>query len=224
LPITQKDIPFFKSLTADQFAAVRDCLREKSFAKGEAVFLEGASCTRIFFVKSGRIKLYRISAKGREQTLETLGPGDTCACHSGSSEWACSSTAEAAAPSTVWYLPRERFVELLQKNVALAGELNRVFAERLRCFSELIEEVSLKDSRHRLVKFLLDLAKEQSGAGKKDEVTLPFTREEIAHRLGIVRETAARQLNDLKRLKFIDMEPRSIVLRDRRGLEKILEK
>lgn len=219
MPIDFRELPFFKGLAEKDLAAVRDCLREKSFRKGEPLFIEGNICERVFFVKSGRVKIYRIGSSGREQTLETLGAGDTCACNPGSSEWHCSSSSEAATDCTVWFLSRENYVRLVQTNSTLAHTLNRLFAERLQCFSSLIEEVSLKDSKKRLVKFLLDLLEDQKD---KRTLSVPFTREELAHRIGVVRETAARQLNELKRKKLIDLEPSRIVILDKEGLKKLL--
>ena len=198
---------------------MKECLREKSFAKGETLFLEGASCERVFFVKSGRIKLYRIGPSGREQILQTLEAGDTCACNPGVTEWSCASTAEAIVPSEAWFLSREHYVRLVQTNSRLAHTLNRLFAERLQCFSSLIEEVSLKDSKKRLVKFLLDMLTENAD---QNALSIPFTREELAQRIGVTRETAARQLYQLKRKELVDIKPRQILIRDREGLKKLL--
>ena len=225
MPISVKDVPFFQGLSAKEVASVKECLREKSFEKGELLFSEGAVCERVFFVKSGRVKLYRMAASGREQTLETLGPGDTCACNPGAANWSCASTAQALTACTVWFLSRENYVKLVQTNAKLTHTLNRLFAERLRCFSSLIEEVSLKDSKKRLIKFLLDMLEQNEPKVSGHAIlTIPFTREELAQRLGIVRETAARQLYELKRLKLIDIRPRQILLLNKEGLEKILQK
>lgn len=216
MPKSIGDIPFFKGLSEKELGAVRDCLHEKSFDKGEILFTEGAVCERVFFVKSGRVKLIRISSSGREQILETLGPGDTCACNPGSAVWSCASTAEAVEPSTALFLSRDNYVRLVQMNSKLSHTLNQLFANRLKCFSALIEEVSLKDSKKRLVKFLLDMLAENN--------SISFTREEIAQRLGVVRETVARQLHELKRRKLIDIQPRKILVRSKEGLEKLLAK
>lgn len=215
------DIPFFKELSAEELVRVKDCLREKSFQKGELLFTEGASCERVFFVKSGKVKIFRMSEAGREQVLETLNEGDTCACNPGELKWHCSSSAEAMTPAVVWFLSRENYVKLVQSNNKVARTLNRLFAERLQCFSTLIEEVSLKDSKKRLVKFLLDMVAE-SGDSKKT-LELPYTREELAKRLGIVRETVARQLHDLKRRKLIDIQPQKVIILDPKGLQEILK-
>src|SRR3989338_7809438 len=154
MSFTLKDILFFQGLPERELSQVRDCLRERSFKKGETLFFEGKSCERVFFVKSGRVKLYRIGPSGREQILQTLNFGDTCACNPGSAQWQCSSSAEALTPCTVWFLSRDHYVNLVKTSANLAHSLNKLFAERLQCFSALIEEVSLKDSRKRIVKLL----------------------------------------------------------------------
>ncbi len=215
-----KEIPFFQGLSENELSAVKSCLREKSFDKGEALFLEGNSCERVFFVKTGRVKIYRLGPGGREQTLETLEAGESCACNPGTTAWTCSSNAEALTPCTVWFLSKEHYVHLVKTNTHLSHALNRLFAEKLQCFGELIEEISLKDSKKRLIKFLLDLQKE---VGSKT-LLLPFTREELAQRIGTVRETLARQLHDLKRLNLIDIQPKQIVILNRPGLEALLHR
>src|SRR3990167_2715436 len=114
MPIVISDIPFFQDLAASELDSIKQCLRDKKFDKGESLFLEGNACERVFFVRSGRIKLYRTSSSGREQILETLGPGDTCACNPGSLKWSCSSSAVALTPCAVWFLSRDNYVELVK--------------------------------------------------------------------------------------------------------------
>jgi CRP/FNR family transcriptional regulator len=219
MPLSIRDIPFFQGLSESELEAVKQCLREKSFEKGESLFMEGAVCERVFFVKSGRVKLTRTASSGREQILETLGTGDTCACNPGSPSWHCASTAVALTPCSAWFLSRENYVRLVQTNAKLSQALNHLFAERLQCFSALIEEVSLKDSKKRLIKFLLDMLTENKG---KDLLALPFTREELAQRLGVARETVARQLYQLKDKKLIGIKPHQILILNKPGLEKLL--
>jgi CRP/FNR family transcriptional regulator len=210
-------------MSEGELASVKTCLREKSFAKGELLFQEGRACERIFIVQSGRVKLYRTASSGREQILETLGPGDSCACNPGSAAWCCTSTAEAATPCTVWFLSRDDYIKMVQTNLKVSQALTRLFAERLRGFSCLIEEISLKDVKKRLVKFLLDMLAEKKVHGEKEEALfIPFTREEIAQRIGAARETVVRHLYELKRAKLISIHPYQITIRDKAGLEKLL--
>lgn len=223
MPLTIKDIPLFQSLSPSELDSVQTCLREKSFRKGEFLFMEGQCCERVFIVRSGRVKLFRTASSGREQTLETLEPGDTCACNPGSLKWNCQSSAQALTPCTVWFLNRDDYVRMVQNNSKMSHTLNQLFAERLVNYSSLIEEVSLKDVKKRLVKFLLDMLQENQSKSAGGMLFLPFTREEIAQRLGTVRETVARYLSQLERAGVIQIKPKQIIVKDKKALAKLLE-
>ncbi|MBI3307281.1 MAG: Crp/Fnr family transcriptional regulator [Candidatus Omnitrophica bacterium] len=223
MPITIKDVPFFRDLSPVHLDAVRNCLIEKSFEKGDIIHSEGNDCTRLFFVQSGRVKIYRTSSSGKEQIFEILGPGDTCACNPGNVSWFCTSNAEAITPSKVWFLSRENYVRMVRENSTLMHALNELFAKRLQCFGNIIEEVSLKDTKKRLIKFLLDMLNEKKkGLPNSNILFINSTREEISHRLGTARETIARHLSELKRKKLIDIKPYQIIIRDKEALEKLL--
>jgi len=209
MKISIKEIPLFQGLTSEQLSAVQQCLHEKSFGKGETLFLEGHLCDRIFFVREGRVKVYRLGSTGREQVLETLEPGGTCACNPGTTDWHCSSSAEAMTACTVWFLSTERYAQLLKKNIELAHSLNKVLSGRLQCFGTMIEDMSLKDSRKRSAKLLLELP-------------MGLTHEELAKRIGVVRETFERQLHYFKSLGLIEVEDHKIRVLDKAGLEKHL--
>lgn len=225
MPLEIKDIPFFHELTPSELKAVSSCLIEKTFKKGEVVHNEGGNCSVLFFVKTGRVKVYRTSSQGKEQIYEILGPGETCACNPGELVWKCASSAEALADSTLWFLSRENYVRMVRDNSKLMHALNDLFAKRLQCFSDIIEEVTLKDSKQRLIKFLLDMLEHKQTTSPKgtNALFIQSTREEIAQRLGVARETVARQISELKRKKLIDVKPFLIVIRDKQALEKLLK-
>lgn len=216
-------ISLFQGLSKNELEALKPYLREKAYGKGEILLSEGEPCKRVFIVETGRIKLYRMTSTGREQILETLGPGDTCACNPGSVEWFCGATAEAVMPSKVWFLGRDQYVRLVQTNSKMSLSLNRIFADKLRCFGSLIEEVSLKDAKKRLVKFLLDMLSHNDAANKTGTLFIAFTREELAQRIGAARETVARHLHQLKRAKLIAIKPHQIDILNEAGLKKLLE-
>ena len=223
IPVASKDVGLFQGLSPSEFVSVKSCLREKSFDKGEILFYEGKGCERIFIVQSGRVKIFRTASSGREQILEVLGPGDSCACNPGIAAWCCSTSAQALMPCRVWFLSRDDYVRLVKTNSKLSHALNRLFAERLSRFSGLIEEVSLNDAKKRLVKFLLDMHNERRAKDENDDtLPIPFTREEIAQRIGSARETVARYLHELKRSKLVDIKPHQIIVRNKEGLEKLL--
>lgn len=218
-----KDIPFFHELSKVELKALSTCLIEKSFDKGQVIHNEGTDCTVLFFVKAGRVKVYRSSSEGREQIFEVLKPGDTCACNPGEISWHCGSTAEALEDCILWFLPREKYLRMIQENSKVMHSLNALFAKRLQCFSNIIEEVTLKDTKKRLIKFLLDMLDHRNSPQKGNVLFIESTREEIAQRLGTARETIARHISDLKRKKLIDVKPYQIIILNKEGLQALLK-
>lgn len=218
-----KEFPFFKDLSVADQDFLKSRIRVKDFNKGEILFQEGRPCERIFFVQAGRVKIFRTAFSGREQILEILEKGDTCGCHPGSCEWFCSASAEALSRSTVLFLSRTDFAKLLQMNPKLAYTLTRLLSEKLLHYRSLIEEVSLKDVKKRLIKFLLNMLHgRETQAAAQETLLIPFTRQEIAQRIGAARETVARQLYRLKRAKLIDIKPHQIIILEKESLEQLL--
>ena len=223
MPVLLEELPFFRELSDKDLSSVKKCLAEKTFAKGELLFVEGNACEATFFVKSGWIKMYRTTPAGTVQILETLGPGESCTCNPGAFNWTCGLTGQALTRCTVWFLAKEDYVRLVHANPRLSHLLNRLLAERLQRANSLISELSSEDSRKRLARLLLDLlAKSGSKASEKAVLPVPLTREELAQMIGTTRETVVRQLYELRRQKLIDIQSRKIVILDRQGLKKLL--
>ncbi|MCR4336982.1 MAG: Crp/Fnr family transcriptional regulator, partial [Candidatus Omnitrophica bacterium] len=194
------------------------------YEKGEFIFECGEPCERIIIMQSGNIKIFRMSSSGREQTLEILKPGDTCACNPGVLNWKCSVYARAVTACRVWYLARTDYVRLVKLNPKLSQALNQILAQRLCRLNALVEDVSLESSKKKLVKFILGML-EVSEYRCQDRrcICIPYNYEEIAHRLGMVRETITRHLNQFKRQGFIDIKPHQIIVCNRQALLDILQ-
>ncbi len=218
-----RDVSLFRDLARDEKIHVKKYLKEQSFKRGELLFLEGNLCERIFIVRSGHIKIFRLSSSGKEQILEVLGPGDTCACNPGAEHWSCSSSGQALTDCCVWILSRFNYVQIIRNNSRLAHTLNHIFADRLCRFSTLIESVSLDDPRRRLIKFILSMMDNEGWRCEKEDCfCFTMIQDEIARRLGLGRVTVARHLGQLKKLKLISCQSRRIIILDKEGLKKAL--
>jgi CRP/FNR family transcriptional regulator len=222
-PFLLEQVPLFQDLSAGEKDDLKKKLRKISFEKGQFLFSEGTPCERILIVQSGRVKMLRVSSTGREQILEVLGPGDTCACNPGELTWKCSLSARALTDGVAWSLERSHYRDMVAGNSRLMKTLTAIFAERLCNFCSLIEQVSLENPRRRVVQFLLDrLDAEEPVLREGLRVNLPFTHEEIAHRLGLARETVTRQLTSLKKSKLIEIHAHQVTICGRKALEKLL--
>jgi CRP/FNR family transcriptional regulator len=220
-----REVSFFDGLSWIDLELVQKCLRERTLKKGDIIFSQGDRCRQVFFVRSGQIKICRNSRAGRQQIVEVLNPGQTCACHPGSCEWCCAATAISMKSGRIWFVSTKDFNRLMNSSPNLAFKLNMLFAEKIRDINHLMEGFSLQDARERLVRFILEQRKAgQVGSQNDDVVNIAFTREEIAHCIGTTRETAIRYLYELKSKRLIDIRNHQIILRDVEGLANILER
>jgi CRP/FNR family transcriptional regulator len=213
-------IPYFRVLPAPQRAALARRLRSVVFAPRQRVFEEGAPCAGLWIVVEGRIKVFRISSEGREQVLHVEGPGATLGevplfDRAG---YVASATAQTAA--RLLWLPRRELDALCRRHPDVAVAIIATLAQRVRAFAGLAGDLTLRSVRVRLGRLVLDEAG-RTGRLTRDgvEVTLPGTRDEIAARVGTVREPLSRALAALAREGLVTVRGRRLLVRDVKGLE-----
>jgi CRP-like cAMP-binding protein len=91
---------------------------------------------------------------------------------------------------------------------------------RLRQFTHLIEDLSLKEVPGRLAAYLLYLSEHNSGA---DSLELDITKGQLAALLGTIPETLSRILARLGQQEYIEVEGRKIRILNRQGLVSLAE-
>ena len=213
-------IPYFHVLPAPQRAALARRLRSAVFAPRQRVFEEGAPCAGLWIVVEGRIKVFRISPEGREQVLHVEGPGATLGevplfDRAG---YVASATAQTAA--RLLWLPRRELDALCQRHPDVAVAIIATLARRVRAFAGLAGDLTLRSVRVRLGRLVLDEAGRTGRLTRGGvEVTLPGTRDEIAARVGTVREPLSRALAALAREGLVTVRGRRLLVRDVKGLE-----
>ena len=217
------NVSLFKDLCSTEIREIKKRLLIKRFKKNEVILREGELCQNIFIVKSGRIKIYRVSKDGKEQILDILEPGDHCACHPATPNWCCGGFAEVMIESVVWILSRRHFSEILNQNPQIALKLSKILGMRLKNYASMIENISLEDVKQRLIRFLVKQA-HQKGIKTSNGIffNLPMTRSELASFIGSARETTIRNLYDLQKKGFISIHNNYITIHKVKELELIL--
>ena len=223
-PAILNTFEMFRDLSDLEKNAVINRIVWRRLRRGETLFTQGDLCTHIFFVCSGDIQMFREDEDDRpRQTLQILDPGNSCACHPGNPDWSCSASAIAVQDSEVLVMRCEDYRYLVNTSSKVALALSKIFAKRLRLFESLIEDIAQKDASQRLVRLLLYLAKNH-GIPVKNGVLIPMTltRDVLASRIGVARETVIRLLYSLKRRNLISLKSRrQIILLDPPSLEKL---
>jgi len=212
-----RQIPYFAGLSDPELERIRPLVRGRSFQRGDVILLEGEPCQAIYFVRSGRVKVFKTSPEGKEQILRIMKPGDTfnevpvfdCGPNPAS--------AEALDESSVYLILGEDMQQLLREMPAVARNVIQILASRLRHLVELVEDLSFRHVTGRVAKILLQHARDSSAADGGSRLT----QQQMATMAGTAREMVGRALKGLEQAGAIRMERGRIAILNRDILERL---
>lgn len=208
-----RSLPYFRPLDEGMLASIAAVTVRRLYQPDEVIFLEGEPCAGLFAVHSGHVKIYKVSPEGREQILTIIGPRDSfndVAVFDGGPNPA---NAQAMDATQVCVIERPALVSLFDRYPKLAQAVVAVLAARCRMLVGMVEDLSLRSVTGRLAKLLLDQAAQGQDA-------VPLTRQQMAARLGTIREMVSRALRELEDEGLVSRDGRQIVIADRTALER----
>ena len=206
----------FGGLDASGLRCIREIATEQVFSRGGMVFSDGEPGRGFYLVAGGRVKVYKMSAEGKEQILHVVGPGESIGAVAVFSGKSYPANAQAILESRLLLFPRSRFASLLASNPELTMNLLALFARRLREFTLQIESLSLKEIPGRLASYLLDQSEKQK---TPDAVCLEVSRSQLADFLGAAPESLSRAFASLTRWGLIEARGEQIRFLDPCGLQ-----
>jgi CRP/FNR family transcriptional regulator, dissimilatory nitrate respiration regulator len=210
-------IPLFQGLPRGHLEDLAMIVVEQMFHRGQIVFSEGDEGTGFYVIVSGRVKVFKLSAEGKEQILHIMGPGEPFGEVPVFAGERFPAHAEAMVESRVFFFPRDSFVDLIRRDPSMALNMLAVLSQRLRKFTMLIDDLSLKEVPGRLASYLLYLSERSKGGS---ELTLDISKTQLASVLGTIPETLSRILTRMgKDGLILSHGARSIRIMDRAGLD-----
>ncbi len=210
-------IPLFQGLPEDQMQRLAQRGRYKDYKAGAVIAGEDEPVKGLYLVVWGRVKVFKSSGDGREQTLYLLGPSEPF-CMTSMTEERMPANLMALEDTRLFILPREIIEDLAKQEPSLVFNMLSLLIRRLKESMYLIELLSLKEIPQRLASFLLHaLALGEGG----DTVTLATSQREVAKVLGTTPETLSRVLKKMAGSGIIDPRGRAIRILDHKALEEL---
>jgi CRP/FNR family transcriptional regulator len=203
-------LPYLADLPAAELARLARRCAWRVVRRGGIVFREGEVARGLFVIGEGRVKLARLSPSGREQVLHVEGAGASLGEVPVFDGAGYVATATALTDARLLFVERAALFALCRRRPDVALGIIAVLARRLRRFAALIEDLALRDVTGRLAGFLLA---EASRPGV-DGVFEIGTQEQVAARLGTVRELVSRSLVRLARAGLIGRAGRRVRIVD----------
>jgi CRP/FNR family transcriptional regulator len=204
----------------------RNCLDEakpafsdhRTVRKNTIVYTPDDQSNYVYVLKTGSVRLYRLTEDGQEITLSFIKPGMMFGDGDVLNEARYSHHAQTLGPSVICHVRRADFRDLLNRYEVINQFILKSHYRRWTEAQQLIENLSLHDVRKRLTNMFVMLANqigcEFSHRGVADAVLidLSITQDKLADFIGTSRESVNRHFKDLRAEGMVDIHERKVVL------------
>lgn len=197
---------YFDELPETVLKDIASVTQLREYERGDVLFWEGDPCAGLHIIESGSVKLYRVSPQGRQYIIAVLTEGATCNEVPAFDGGANPVNVEALETTRVWLVDAHTLRELVKSNPEFALKILSKFGQNLRNLVGKVSEMAFYQVTHRLARLITELPVEESRPH--------WTQEQLAARLGTVREVVSRSLKELEKSGAIRIEDRRIQIAD----------
>lgn len=192
------------------------------YEKNRTIYYEGDEAEHYFKVRSGTVRLCKVTEDGRRQIAAFHTAGDLFGW---TDHDAYNFSAEAVTDVTVEKYQRGRVEESVRANPSLGRRVLALLSNQLASAHEHLLLLGRMTASERIAVFLLDLVRRQPAArGAAATIELPMNRKDMADYLGLTVETVSRTMSAFKRKGIISFAvPESVQLKHSTALERLIK-
>ena len=213
------EVEVLEPLSAEQLEWVAQRTLDRSFQKGESVYVPGDASEVIYLLLTGRVRLYGM-VRQRELTFDVTRTGDVFGEVS-LTERTQNEHAQALEASQVGMLELNTFWHLVRENAEFNATVIRMLGERSRRARARMTDIALKDSPARLAALILDLVQSEGVVTREGHyrVSTHYTHENLASMLGLKRVAVTRAFGRLQDSGYVQLRRRQIYVTDLAALK-----
>jgi CRP-like cAMP-binding protein len=196
----------------EELKKLSDNRKVKHYKKRDLLYEEGDFPRYLYFVKSGKIKVFKTNEHGKEYIIDIFTEGDFIGYVDLIKESTYDDSAAALEDAEVSLIPKEDFTALLHANRDVSSQLIKMLANNIAEKEEQLLQLAYNSVRKRVADAVLLLSEKEG----KDEISV--LRDDLARIVGTAKESVIRMLTEFKQDGYIDITDGSITIRDRKKL------
>ncbi len=212
-------VPLFASLTDAEFNSLEHIFLVKRYNKNQVIFQEEETGNYMYIVVSGKVKVSKSNASGRESILAIHQPGDFFGEMSLLDGKTAPATVSAMEDCKIISVSRQDFSNYLMTNQKVMHQMIQVLCSRLRQVWSQVHFLSHSSADARIRAGILQLSSRYGLADNRGVlINLRITHQELAEMVGTSRETVTRTLATLRRKGILKIDQRRMILLDAKSL------
>ncbi|MEQ8705978.1 MAG: response regulator [Phaeodactylibacter sp.] len=196
----------------EELRKLSDERKIKHFKRRDLVFEEGDYPRYLYFVKSGKAKVFKTNEDGKEYIIEICKEGDFFGYLDLLKEEKYTESAAAMEETEISLIPKEDFSKLLNANRDVASQMIKMLANNVTAKEEQLLNLAYNSVRRRVADAIL-LLHEKQGEGN-----ITILRDDLARIVGTAKESVIRMLTEFKEDGYIEVIDGAIKIVDPEGL------
>ena len=215
--------PIFGNLHKELAHEFNDKRHIRFYKKKQALYYVGNPVIGVYFIQSGRGKVYKTGPEGKQYILRLANPQDVLGLESIFNPIPYfSSTAEMVEEGWVHLIEKQTILKLLAKDYTLALNLMTSLAAQIVSGDDERVDLAQRAVRERMARLLVTLSQNYGTKIKTGiRLSLKLSREDIAEMIGTAAESAIRLLSEFREEKIIGVEGKDIIILDEARLVRV---
>jgi len=183
-----------------------------SFEAEETIIREGQQSLGLYFIDSGQVKIFKYSSSGREMIINVLGAGESFNEVPVFDQLENPGNVSAVVDSLIWLIDAEALRMVITKYPQAARQIIINLSQNLRMLVGKVAELTFYTVTTRLARLIGKLPSDQLSGSER------LTQDDLAARIGTVREVVARSLKELENEGVIEVQRGKIKIIDKEKL------
>lgn len=191
------------------------------YQPSDIIYMQEDDASTIYLVLKGRVRVYQMTSKGEEITLEVLGRGRLFGESSILQDYLRPTTVEAVNNVELVSCRFDDLYPFLMDSKELTVSLLQTMTQTCDYITGLLKRAYSYNRYEKVAIFLTDQLKHDYNNGIIDN-TIPYSHQEIADSVGLVRVTVTKVLREFAKKGYIENKYRKIKVLDKEALENII--
>jgi len=192
----------------------------KKYKKKEFLFQEDEIPSYLYYINSGRFKIFRKNDFGKELITSIVSKGDFLGYTALLKNDRYFENVTALEESEVSLIPKNEFLALIHGDRDVSSQLIRRLAKNINEKEERLLKLAYDSVRRRVADALITVAK-KSGISEYETSPVSIRRADLANVAGTTKETCIRTLADFKDEHLIEITGSKISIKNWNGLKDI---
>jgi CRP-like cAMP-binding protein len=218
-----KSFSIFEYLDSKDSAFIKNKMIRKEFEKQDVILKENSFPKGVYIVKKGKIKIFQTNSDGKQSIVYIYKKGDFFGYRPILANELSPVTASAMEDSVVYFIPKEPFLQVLEKSNKLAKKLLINLSEEFTVWINKVTIFSQYSVKNRVALSLLILNQIYKRSDDETKtVFISINRDDLAGFVGTAKETLVRSLRILKDQGIITTRGTKIIVHKPLKLKQII--